>query len=462
MPTELDEKFEQEKAERSAERFQKRFREQMDDLEKSPLALVKPIDAFDMVALGQQLEQFEFYHAWCKENGTANDLGKLPALAFDIITASYGASIIPMIASTQPIEEEKGIVYFKNVKALNTRGNVTANQLTKSGNAAPAVYPEGYAGEVVTLSLGNTASADLDYSGTISGGPLRPNTLKIEVVDLGLKAVDDGDGNLMGVGMQGTINYATGAWAIDLLADPAGTYAITGQVGTDFEAGGTLPKIASTNGSTDIEAEIFALGTEMGMFKAFAMQKRFGIVAEDDMVADLTNEITGEIGNTLIARLAAAAQGNTNWSKTHVGYSWTEHLESLKTAITESESVILGNAGRGVVNTLIAGPTAASYLASLKGFKKSPVSASGPQFYGTLDNMTVIRAPQVNTNTIYTLYKGRGMFDAPAVYAPYMPLFVTGSLPVGNNPLLKQGVAAVWAGLKSVIPGFISKVTVTA
>ncbi|MCK9327116.1 MAG: hypothetical protein M0P69_16605, partial [Bacteroidales bacterium] len=63
---------------------------------------------------------------------------------------------------------------------------------------------------------------------------------------------------------------------------------------------------------------------------------------------------------------------------------------------------------------------------------------------------------------IVTLYKGTSMFDAAVVYSPYMPLFVSNTLPVPNNVLQRQGIACVWAGMKVVAPAFINAVDIVA
>lgn len=455
------------RATRSADTFTKQFPAQFEALSRSPLSLVRPINSFDIAALGEQFLQFQSYKDAMNEEGTAADLGKLPSLAFDIITGVYGASVLPIVASTQPIEEERGTIYFKQTKAMVTRGNVTANQVIRHPMQAPAAYPVGFAGERITgESLGATSSPTKAYSGTLAAFPVRPNSVSGTAVTAGgnLLFMDDGQGNILGQGVSGTVVYSTGVWTLNFTADP-GTGTITTGYGTDFEAGGntTIARTSFTTDTTDVAAEIFALATEVGMFKAFSMKKRFGVVAEDEMVNDLTNEMNAELGNTAIARLDAASVGLVSWSRTpDAGVPWALHKLELKDVLSRADGTIQTNAGRGLVNLLVAGPTAASYLATMPGFEKSPVTASGPHFYGTLDGIPVIRAPQLTTGDILAVFKGTGAFDAPLVYAPYMPLFVSGTLPMPTNVLIKQSVAAVWAGMKVVAPAFITRVRVAA
>lgn len=464
----LDETLIADRAQRDAEFFLERYPDQMEALHASPLAQARGITSFDMAALGEQFVQFETYKQFVSEAGTAVDLGKLPTIALDIITAVYGASVVPIICSVQPIEEERGTIYYKQTKALVTRGNVTAGQVIRDPSLVPAVYPNGYAGEMInTASLGNTAGGTTSYSGTLASYPVRPNTVRFDIpLTAGaLKAIDDGEGNLLGIGCSGTIVYSTGAWTLELAADPAETVAMTANYGVDFEAGATIPSINFGTRTTDIQAEIWVLQTQVGMFKAFSMQKRFGKIAEDEMVNDLTNEITAELGNSAIARLTAALPSGSseNWSKTpSAGLAYALHKLELKDKISQADGRILDQAGRGSVNVLIAGSSAASILAGLPGFEKSTVNASGPAFYGTLDGMIVLRAPNITTNHIYCVYKGTGYFDAPIVYSPYMPLFVANTLPVPNNVLQKQGFAAVWGGLKAVSGAFVTRIVITS
>jgi hypothetical protein len=464
----LSEAVAMKRADRNSKLFLDKFPRQFEALKNSPLAMVRPISAYDISALGEQFLQFEQYKDWIQEEGTAADLGKLPSLAFDIITGVYGASILPLVASIQPIEEERGTIYFKQTKATTSRGNVTAGQVLQHPMRAPDVYQVGFAGEKISAEiLGVTAANITAYAGVVAVPPVRPNTFKGQIIvanNTVLNFMDDGAGNILGNGVSGTIVYATGAYTLNFNVAPPAGINIAADYGTDFEAAGnpSIARIAFTTDTTDVAAEIFALATEVGMFKAFSMKKRFGVVAEDEMVQDLTNEMNSELGNTAIVRLYGAAMGVTPWSKTPpTGVAWALHKLELKDVLSRQDATIQTNAGRGLVNLLIAGSQAASYLSTLPGFEKSPITASGPHFYGTLDGITVIRAPQQATWDILCIFKGTGAFDAPLAYAPYMPLFVSGTLPLPTNVLVKQSVAAVWAGMKIVAPPFITIVRIT-
>jgi len=88
--------------EEKAERYYENYRDQMDLLDDSLLAKIKGIDTYDYWALGEQLNSYDAMHAICEEEGSVNQLGKIPTIAYDVITIVYGASVIPLLASVQP------------------------------------------------------------------------------------------------------------------------------------------------------------------------------------------------------------------------------------------------------------------------------------------------------------------------------------------------------------------------
>jgi hypothetical protein len=201
------------------------------------------------------------------------------------------------------------------------------------------------------------------------------------------------------------------------------------------------------------------------MFKAFEFQNRFGQSAEEMIARDLTGNLNLELGNTAISRLVAAAESIPNNSVTFYAgvpqyVSYTEHMQQLKAMIMKSSSTILRNAGRGTTNYLIAGHNAAAVIATLPGWTSTFVDTPGSNIWGTLDGMTVIRAPHIPENAIYCVYKGRGGFDTPLVYSPYMPLVVSKTLQDIDNILKNRAVAAVWAGMKVVAPTFVTKILI--
>lgn len=477
---ELDERLKlmDEKIKKTAENLFEKYRPQMDLLEKdSLLCKVKGrLDPYDVYALGKQLESFDAYLALCEDDGNLGLLGKIPQIAYDVITVAYGTSVIPFIASVQPIEEESGHVYFKQVRAETVRGGITSVPTTIIDPRTGLVTPRSYASNVVTSEAGaTTADGTLQYSFSADYPPVRPQTLTITVDGLTVTAQDlNGLGVLTGVGLSGTITYSNGAIVLNFASNPGVGHVIRLNYQYSFEQADDLPRIGTYFDSTSIIAQVYALKGTIGMLQSYGMRKRFGLVAEDELAKDLVAEINAEIGADLISMLYAAALGMgggqtdsdfITWPKTPPAtgqyISYFEHVNTFKFYIADSEAVINGNAQRGTITTMIAGRNAASVMSTLPGFNKlTDGNTLGAHVFGTLDGIMIIRVNEqavLDKNKVICLWKGTSPFEAPAVYAPFMPLVVTSTLPAGKNPIGQQRAAAVWAGLKVLVPQFITR-----
>jgi hypothetical protein len=78
-----------EQAEQAANRYYKKYRSHMEMLEgHSLLSKVRQITPYDFYALGKQLENFEIYKQLCEDDGSLSQLGKIPNVAFDVITVA--------------------------------------------------------------------------------------------------------------------------------------------------------------------------------------------------------------------------------------------------------------------------------------------------------------------------------------------------------------------------------------
>jgi hypothetical protein len=455
-----------------ADRLYGKWRKQMDLLEKSVLAKVRKggIDAYDVYALGKQLEAFEAYVAICEEEGNTNLLGQLPKVAYDVITAVHGVSVLPVIASVQPIDEERGNVYFKNIRSATTRGSQTAGG-TLVDPRSQIVTPSGYSSNHIAAEVGASTGGTpgTSYNFTLAAKPVRSETVKITIQDdAATYCQDDGNGKLLGIGVFGTINYITGAVALTFAVAPAANKNILVEYQQNYELSSDLPQIDTFFDSKGIQARIYALKGTIGMLQSFGMKKRFGLMAEDEMAKDLVQEVNREIGGDLIRKMRAAAVGTTTFSKTPpaASISYFEHKQTYKDKLAEAEGVLVGNAGRGTVSLIIAGKDHASVIQTLPGFKKLyDGNGLGAHVFGELDGVPVVRVLESNilgAGEGMAVWKGTSPFEAAAVYAPFMPLAVTSTLPQAPNPLSSMKAAAVWAGVETLVPNYVTKFDVTA
>lgn len=476
----MREKFLFEKFEKGASNYARKYEKYVEKFATdSPLSKVRKVSNADIIGLCEQLDAFSEYKQYVNENGGVNDLGRLPDIAYDVITASYGSSIVPLLCSTQPLEDERGTIFYKEtVISKNAKGqNVFQNGssalnlqdvLSSGQGGSNIVYPYGLAGNEVNFTSPALTNGGTDVVNV--GVALRKFSVKIEVytgTTLVARLVDDGEGGLLSnskdIAGNGTphINYSTGA--IGLANDfSSGTNTVVVKaLSVEAEETGEISTITTVTKSTEIFAEIFTLATETSLFKNFSMKKRFGgKLSEEDLIQDLTNEMTAEISNTVVKRMLTSL-GNTpavTWDAVPPSgnYSVSEHNLELKDKLMELDADVYAKLKRGNINILVAGIKASAKLGRLPNFAPSNISVHGSHVFGTLDNMLVIRSPIVPTDRIIGISKGNGVLESPVVYAPYMPLFVTSTMPSNSNPLMKMHVAGVWAGVKVVLPNSMS------
>lgn len=458
------------KVEAEATRLYDKFRKQMDILEQSILCKHRGgLQAHDVFALGKQLEAYQAYQEMCEEDGNLNQLGQIPKIAYDVITATYGLSILPIIASVQPIDEERGNVYFKNVRSVNTKGSQTAGGVVVNPRTQIAT-PSGYASDYISgeVLVNTGGSPTTSASGTLNALPVRSETVKITVQDdPNTYCQDDGNGKLIGVGVSGTIDYTTGAVVLTFAVAPAANKNLVAEYQQNYERSTDIPQIDTFFDSKGIMAKIYALKGTIGMLQAYGMKKRFGLVAEDEVAKDLVQEINREIGGDLIRMLRAQAVGSTTFSKTTPsGVSYFEHKQTYKDQMAVAEATLLGNAGRGTISLMIVDKDHAAVLSTLPGWKKMYDGQSlGAHLYGELDGVPVVRVNEAGilaSGQGIAMWKGSSPFEAAAVYCPFMPLAVTSTLPQAPNPLQSMKAAAVWAGTDVLVPQYATKFDVVA
>lgn len=457
-----------------AQRYYDKYGKYIDMLEKGTLGKVRKITSYDAYSLGKQLDQFNSFKQFCEEYGNVNLLGKLPDIAYDVITAVHAASIIPVVASVQPIEEERGTVYFKQVRSATTRGSQTAGDVVIDPRTGTQV-PTGYASSQFTdVTVATTTDGVLEYTFTLTGYPIKRESLRL-VLSSSTPLVQGRDigndpssstGLIFGIGMSGTVDYLTGIVTVKLADNPGDGKTIVGSWQQNFELSTDIPQIDTFFDSRGVMARVYALKGVVGMLQSWGMSKRFGKSAEEEMAKDLVIEINKEIGGDLIRRLSAVAMGTTTFSLTpppNVGDF--EHRQTYKFKLAEAESQLVTNSGRGTISLLIVGKAHAAVIQTLPGFQRLfDGTTIGSHVFGTLDGITVVRVPEstvLGTNNGLAVFKGTTPWEAPAVYAPYMPLATTDSLPMSPNPLLRMRAGAVWAAVESLVPQFVTNFNIT-
>jgi len=454
------------RVEEQADRLSRKYKRYMDNLEKySLISKVRPITAFDRWALGKMLENTDALIRMCEANGTVADLGLIPRIARDVVTIAYGVSPISIIASVQPQDEEVGIVYYKAVRAVSAGGNLNAGDTIASA-LGDWTTPSRFSGAEQQEQIGTGDGSRTNFTGTLSVYPVRPGTVVITAGSVVGRDYEQ-DGNILGVGISGTVDYETGDFDITFGTAPGNNVAVMatywGNV-EDLTLG--VREINYELVSKVVRARIFALKGLTGLFKSFSMQKRFGISAEEELATDLVNALNSEILGELIMKMNASKPGSVTWNVTaDSGVSFFEHKQSLKDALAGAERKLIERAKRGAISFIIAGTGVASVLRTLFGWETvyEGRGMATAHLYGNLDGIPVIRVTDttvLGANNAIIGYKGPSAFEAPAVYAPYMPVTVTSVLPT-PSPIVTQRAAATWAAVEVLVSNFTYGLSVT-
>lgn len=455
--------------------FMRKYEKEFLAIESAPVFNGRSFNVYDAFTLGQQFENWKTYESFLKTNEatTAAQLGSLPTVAVDIIAAAYGASVAPFLASIQTLDEEQGLIYFKQIQAASTRGGLTANQGIidpKNGYTADA---SAYGSELIEEELVGTTTAVTTINVTAASLPIRSNAgATLRIVDYAGAGLDwTGTFDINGVLLSpqvltGTINYTTGAIALVFPAAATAGKAIKLTYRQDFERS-DVPEVQSLLTTDFVRADIWALKQLTSAFKSFQMQKRFGVMADEDAVNDLVGLFADIESRKVISSLQnlATAQGGaiTFDCTAPTGVAEVDHRQSFKYKLGLADMAINKAAGRGAANRYTAGHKACEYIRALEGFV--PVQTGigmGAHLFGYLDGLPVIRASYLADDRIIASYLNpTSPWEAPVVLATYMPIFVSDVVGTGSNPLQTQRAIATQKVAKGVVSQFTKLITLT-
>jgi|ERR1700733_653538 len=490
-------------AEQEEKRYRKTYGTQFRDLEKAPLGRAISLQPHHFTALGEMLERFDRYKSICEATNSIGLLGTLPKVALDVITAVYGASPLATFCLTQQVKEQVSLVYFRDWIAQNTRGNVTAGQRIINAIGAPDVSPLNFARDAAynVTFINDTTSGSTGYtnqslaaSGQQIQSPIDPQRIQITgsatftessvayPVNFPTMYPNPETGIFSGAGLAnttqvsvyGTVNYTNGTVTIAFSQSTkaSSTTTFTANYATLLEDATDVPRVQLQMTNTLINVDFYTVATTWGDIEEFVYSERFGGSLVNDNTRDLMTTLNLELcdqGLSLLSTNCPASTGGPSGSaivwkrQAQSGVSAIEHQQSLTYAVNDLNKQLYNQARRGTIKTLVCGMDAATTIQGMPGFTLLFDNNSfGPHIFGTWMGYTIVRVPDVNVWAADLIIgvATEGSLSAPVVYAPFMPIYMTGTLKTFDNPLLNQKAITTGCGFASIIPNMSSQMTI--
>lgn len=448
---------------RNYERKYSQYFEMVEKFRKDRFKL-SDLTMHEKLALGQYMENWENYLPILENDPTSRSvLGDIVQARMGLVALQYATLPIADLASVQPLNEQWGVIYYRRLVATTTRAGVT--QGTTVANPAGLIYQNpDYYSEATTQSF-PTVTAQQNYNLTLSGTPLLPRYVQITVGPA--KAIDDGQGNILGTGVSGTINYATGALVLSITNASVnlGTHQIVVTYHQNLVESNSIPGFQWKLDSKVVYSQFFTISTQYSAVSEWLVKQRFDRVLSQDLVADAVAQINSTVLSLAIRKLREAAVSNgapVVWdAAAPAGTSRAEHRITFNDAIEQSLTKIGDRSGYAGRSFIVVGAQGRVILGTL-GLKPLVKTVTGPYLLGYWDGTPVYYAPQpiLGQDEVLVGYRGTNWFESPVVYAPFMPV-MTVEGPATPNPMLKNMAVAHAAAVEVVLPEFVERIQIT-
>jgi len=383
-----------------------------------------------------------------------------------VIAALLPSLVLNKIAVTQALDRRTGSVFYLDVKYNQAKGSVSAadtmiaaktgHNRTLGGRRYASVRIEN---ETLSATSTQAQSGTLAYFPVIAGTLIVTDGVETFTANGSGVLVSDASG-----GVNGTINLATGAWAVTFATTPAGT--IYGDYKYNYETmtgAGAVPEVDISVVQETITAEDFPLAAKFTLGAAIDLEKAHGLNLEDELVKYLGGEVKftmDHMGIDLLndaASLAGAATSPGTYTATPgANQEWIWKKYQFLDFVEKANVNILSKTFRGICNFMVVGNDAARVIRQLDPHFKpaaglDSLTPTGPYELGSLDGRLVIHDPLLAADRILFGYKGDNYLMAGFLFAPYIPLLTTPTLVTADLKAQKGFLAS--AGYKVVNNG---------
>jgi len=393
------------------------------------------------------------------------NIGDFEKYAFPMVRAIFPNLAAHNLASVQPMLGPVSLVFFMKFLYGRSKGRAVAGQdVIENPN-------KNYSSEeVVDENIGTgTGASTVIGTGTVDYSPLKPGSIVLTATSSStpLEITDDGNGNLIGDigGGTNTVNYVTGAIAVDWSAAPDSATEVLISYTYDFEASESLPSIDMQLTSSPVTARTRKLTTRWSLEAAQDLRNLHGLEAEVEQVAAISNELKFEIDREIIDDMVRIASNSVaSFDKTPgAGISFTEHKLFFVDRLIQASNTIFQSTQRATGTWMICGINVASLIESLPGFVPSPRPKGTRAVYkaGVLNGTWEIwKDPNFATNDYLMGYQGDSMWEVGYIFAPYILAFTTATIML-DDFIGRKGMASRY-GKKTIDGRFYCKGSIFA
>lgn len=386
------------------------------------------------------------------ESTRSLQVGSFEKYVFPILRALLANLVVAELVTVHPLDAPTGLIFYFEALYGSSKGTVDRGQKMYDVRRGPAA-DYNYTSEIIDSEVISTGDgATTTFAGTMAYTPIRSNTVRVRDGDSGVAGTqiisDNGNGLMVGdvdAAGQNTINYSTGAYNITFDVAPANGQPIVVDYEYNMEANANIPEIDLQLTSAPVTARPHKLRARWSIEAQQDFQAYHGISAEEELVMFMANEIAKEINYRILRHISTVAQaGNVTWDRTPpAGVPWIWHKESLYDALIQTSNLIFGRTQRVRGSWLVAGLDVINVLETLSKFERTsetPTEGAGPQKIGRIGRFDpVIADPTYPGENFLMGYKGSTFLDTGYVWAPYLPLYTTGTI-VLEDMIARKGM----------------------
>jgi len=402
--------------------------------------------------------------------GTVADLGILPRIGHQFLLTFFGTNPMQYIAYIQNVESPSGLVRFKDLVAISTRGNVTAGQKLRSSDSKPDVFALNWSNSKNVNETAFTGDGStVTFNFTLAQKPVKPFSVNFTWNGMASNMVlrDNGEGllySISGVHADGTINYDTGVCQLVFDVAPANTLAFKVEYVTLFEADGSIPLMQTLYRTKNVNCIEKAMGSKLGYIEKATHKKLFNVDLDIEMIKAMNSELQQQIVNEMVYNYvnAVPAGNDTIFDANPVGFTGEKFLQrqNIDFAIRTAKKKISKGLGRGGVSFMIAGYDASVYVENKVGFKAEKNPDAGTAYIGMYnETIPTLVSNIVPDNKIILGHKSDEDFDAPGTHAIFLGL--ANYMPTDpDNVMQVRGIAAQVCSVDVNVPKALASVTI--